>query len=138
MTTDQAKAFVVSQCQPDSGTGEPQTFLGGLRPYRELLPGAQFHELMAALRVLAPSLRDQSSIDRELISGLWALCHLTRTWALDDGSMLRANNLISAADLAKLEHWHAMLSYAVMTLLDSGDETEAFLEYERYRARGAG
>jgi hypothetical protein len=137
MTPDQAAAFVISQCEPDSGTGEPQTFLGGLRPYRGLLPRACFHGLMSALRTLAPRLARREPIEHQLVSALWTLCHLTRMWALVDGSMLRRNNLIDAADLATLEQWNDMFSYAVMTLLDSGDEKEAFFEYERYRAKGA-
>jgi hypothetical protein len=138
MTPDKAKAFIVSQCLPDSGSGIPKTFLGGLRPYRGLLPRACFDDLMSALRVLAPTLANRPQLDHELVSALWMLCHLTRMWALDEGSMLRRNNLIDSTDLATLGQWHDMFSYAVMTLLDSGDETEAFFEYERYRTGGAG
>jgi hypothetical protein len=137
MTPEQAKEFIVEQCMPDSGNGEPQTFLGGLRPYRGLLPRAAFHGLMSALRTLAPQLASPDAVDRELILALWSPCHLTRLWALTEDGMLRRNNLIGAADLETLERRHAMFSYAVMVLLESGNERGAFSEYDLYRAESS-
>jgi hypothetical protein len=94
--------------------------------------------LMTALRAVSPTLASGVPIDRRLVSALWTICHLTRKWAIVDGGMLRRNNLIDAEDLAQLEQWHDMLSYAVMVLPESGDPVEAFSEYDRYRNNEAG
>ncbi len=93
---------------------------------------------MGALRVLGPTLGTTALVDRELVSALWSLCELTRLWALDEDGMLREDALLSEEDLALLKRWHGMLCYAVMTLLEAGDDAEAFYEYERYRLKEAG
>ena len=138
ITPDEARAIILAQCEPDSGVGEPQTFLGAFRPYRRVLPHDQFHSLMSALRALSPRLASGVLIDRQLVAALWTICHLTRMWALVDGSMLRRNNLIDADELKTLERWHDMLSYAVMILLESGDAVEAFSEYDNHHDDEAG
>jgi hypothetical protein len=130
MNEAEARALLLKQVEPDNGTGAPQTFLGGLRPYRGKLPRKQFHDTMDALRVLAPSLGAGDAVDRTVISALWTLCDLTRRWALDEHGMLRRNSLISNEDLATLTTWHDMISYAVSTLLEGGDPGEAFHEYD--------
>ena len=137
MTITKAKSLILSQVEPDDGEGEPQTFLGGLRPYRGILPRQRFHDIMAALRVLGPTLGTTSLVDRELVSALWSLCELTRLWAIDEGSMLRRNDLLAEDDLALLRRWHDMICYVVMLLLESGDVYEAFHEYDRYRLEEA-
>lgn len=138
MTITKAKILILAQVEPDDGAGEPQTFLGGLRPYRGILPRQRFHDIMGALRVLGPTLGTTALVDRELISALWSLCELTRLWALEEDGMLRRNALLSEEDLALLKRWHGMLCYAVMILLDTGDDVEAFHEYDRYRMEEAG
>lgn len=137
MTPAEAKAVILAQIDPDDGTGEPQTFLGGLRPYRGRLPRRQFHNMMAALRVLGHSLGAGGTVDRELVSALWSLTELTRLWALEEDGMLRRNKLISDADLAVLRRWHGMLAYAVMILLESDNEQGAFHEYDLYTREAA-
>ncbi len=92
---------------------------------------------MGALRVLGPTLGSTALVDRELVSALWSLCELTRLWAIDEGSMLRRNDLLSEDDLALLRRWHDMICYAVMILLDAGDDAAAFHEYDRYRSEEA-
>lgn len=137
MTITKAKNLILAQVEPDNHAGEPQTFLGGLRPYRGILPRQRFHDIMGALRILGPSLGTTTLVDRELISALWMLCELTRLWALEEGSMLRRNALLSEEDLALLKRWHGIISYAVMILLDTGDVASAFHEYDRYRMEEA-
>ena len=132
MTPEEAKRVILANVMPDEGTGEPQSFLGALRPYRRMLPRRQFHDLMAAVRTLGRTWARDPQIDREVISALWSLTELTRLWALDEEGMLRRNHLITDPDLALLRRWNEMLSYAVMTLLEAENEQEAFFEYDRY------
>lgn len=138
MTHAEAKALILAQVDPDSGRGEPQTFLGGLRPYRGILPRRCFHDIMSALRVLGPGLSTKAVVDRDLVSALWCLCELTRLWALEEDGMLRRNQLLAAEDHELLKRWHGMFSYAVMMLLESPELSEAFRDYDEHCAEEAG
>jgi len=138
MSPAEAKAVILSQVEPDSGVGEPSSILGGLRPFRGLLPTRCFHETMTALRVLAPTLSSGGVVDRELLSALWTLCHLLQCWALHPDGMLQGNSLLTGSQVAPLEGWHNMLSYAVMILLETNDPNEAFNEYDNSDALDAG
>ena len=140
MTEDEARATLLQQVLPDDAVGkeEPTSLLGGLRPFRGVLPTQSFHQTMAALRVLAPSFTADRQVDRELVSALWSLCHLLPSWALHEDSMLRSNNLLSADQVSTLSEWHNLISYAVMILLEANDPSEAFHEYEAYLAENAG
>jgi hypothetical protein len=99
--------------------------------------GGSFRDIMGALRVLGPTLGETALVDRELVSALWNLCELTRLWALEEDGMLREDGLLSEEELALLKRWHGMLCYAVMLLLEGGDDAEAFQEYDRYRLEEA-
>jgi len=66
MTITKAKNLILAQVEPDNRAGEPQTFLGGLRPYRGILPRQRFHDIMGALRILGPTLGTTALVDREL------------------------------------------------------------------------
>lgn len=104
-----------------------QGFLGMLRPYRKLRE-ENFHSVMRCLRTLAPTL-ESASIDRETIYALWAICHLSRAWGVAPDGMLRSNNLISEADIARLEGWIEQISYATFCILD-GQISDAFHDYD--------
>lgn len=108
---------------PKMATG----FLGSLRPYRGLDEN-NFHEIMAALRVLAPRFATEK-LDREIIVELWGICHLARAWGVHPEGMLHRNNLIEETDWLRLEEWIDAISWAVFTLL-GGDEVAAFDGYE--------
>jgi hypothetical protein len=101
--------------------------LGSLRPFSGLRE-ANFHEVMQALRVLAPSMQGEN-VDRDVVSCLWGMCHLARAWGVHPNGMLRSNGLISASDADRLESWVWTISYAVMCILD-GSTDEAFAEYD--------
>src|SRR5262245_37045603 len=79
-------------------------FLGSLRPYRGHLVEESFHEVMAALRALAPTFH-QPTVDREVVGALWGICHLARSWGVHPDGMLRRNGLIQEQDIARLERW---------------------------------
>ena len=52
-------------------------FLAMLRPYRKLAED-NFHEVLQALRLLAPDLRNGATLDRQVMTALWAICHYAR------------------------------------------------------------
>src|SRR5262245_12291396 len=101
---------------PD-GRLDESGFLGMLRPYRGLRE-ENFHEVMAALAVLGPKWSTETTVDRELIASLWAMCLLARTWGVEPCGMLRRNHLISDADVQRLEEWINIISWAVFFLID--------------------
>lgn len=85
--------------------------------------------VMDALRGCFANLREER-LSRELVSELWGISRLGRSWALNPGGMLRRNNLIDAADQEKLWKFfedfdYAVLAryYAVLALLGDGDPT---------------
>ncbi len=125
VTRDEAReslAFHVS--------AEGDGFLGSLRPYRGLRE-SNFHEVMAALRCIAPDLQGDL-VDRSVLRDLWGICHMGRAWGVHPDGMLRRNQLITDADVARLEHWIECISYATFMLMEGpGDETEALSEYLR-------
>ena len=88
---------------------------------------------MVALQTVAP-LMEYAMVDRGLIGALWGICHFGRAWALEKGSMLESNNLISPADAALLGEWLSIVSYAVACLLDDTGVEEAFAFYRYYLA----
>jgi hypothetical protein len=119
MTSDEGAMRLVFHAQPNSGA-----FLDMLRPYRGLqMPVLQ--DVMRALRAAAPRL-SKDSLERELLSAVWALSYYCRLWALEPRGMLRRNNLIDEADLQKLARFIEGFDYAVMTLLEKGEISEAF------------
>lgn len=53
-------------------------------------------------------------------------------WAVEPEGMLRSNNLITDEQVALMEQWLSLFSYAVMTLIEGGGEEEAFWGYRQY------
>jgi hypothetical protein len=133
MTSTQAKELLLlhSFSHPDAAEHPKAAhgFLGSLRPYRGHLIDDNFHDVMQALRTLAPTLR-ATAIDREVVAALWGICHLARAWGTHPEGMLRRNGLIGDPDIEKLAHWVDMISYATFCLLDGTGEEEAFCEYD--------
>ncbi|MBF9221484.1 hypothetical protein [Hymenobacter ruricola] len=141
MTTAEAYDLLLAHAGASPDPDHPKFaggFLGMLRPYHALCEH-NFHEVMQALRTVAPQLQEPA-VDRELISALWGICHFGRAWALEKGSMLQRNDLITEADADRLDEWLSIISYAVTSLLDDSGAEEAFQSYDFYlaNARGSG
>lgn len=130
----EAKEFLLLHAFSDPRSPEhPKArsgFLGSLRPYEGHLIEQNFVEVMEALRGLAPEL-SRDTVDREIVSALWAICHLARAWGVEPDGMLRRNGLIGAADVETLAGWVDTISYAAMCLLAGAGEEEAFGDYDR-------
>src|SRR3954452_18791548 len=108
MTFDEAKTLLLLHSCGSEDIDHPTWrggCLGSLRPYGGSLNEGNFHAVMAALVGVAPHLRGEARVDREVVSALWSLCALARLWALEPGGMLRRNGLISDADQARLAEW---------------------------------
>jgi len=101
------------------------SFLDMLRPYGGLREDV-LNDVMNALRACASKLSEEQ-LPQGLMSALWSISHLGRSWALDPGSMLRRNQLISEPDQAKLARFLERFDYAVMMLLEGVPEEEAFV-----------
>lgn len=105
-------------------------FLGMLRPFSGELIEENYHEVIKAIQVLADELRDDKKIDKEVVSAIWGICHLTRSWAIDSEGVLRRNRLIKKEQIEKLEKWIESISYSVMMLMDGSDNKTAFDFYK--------
>ena len=84
MTATEAKQMLLVHSIGERDKRHPsyeRGFLASLRPYRGHLLEESFHEIMTALRVLAPSLQ-QPSVDREVVSALWSICYLAHSYGL--------------------------------------------------------
>ncbi|SCW65003.1 hypothetical protein SAMN04487970_102424 [Paenibacillus tianmuensis] len=138
MTEEEAKrllmlhSFSIDEAidHPKGQTG----FLMSLRPYRGLIE-ENFHEIMYALSILQKKLGPETPhLDRDLVTAVWGMCHLSRAWGVHSDGMLRSNDLIVEEDVCRLEEWIETISYAFLNLLE-GNGDEAFFEYlESYGA----
>jgi hypothetical protein len=86
---------------------------------------------MEVIKVLKGQL-DKGNIDRQIISNFCSICHLSRTWAIEQDGMLRRNGLISDKQIALLSNWTNCISYTLMMLLDGLPDEEAFESYRFY------
>lgn len=107
-------------------------FLGSLRPYRGRLNEAGFHEVMQALRVLAPQLGADDRVDRLVLRDILAIVHYGRAWGLDPDGMLRSNGLISPDDVDTLDRWVHCMQYTITQILDGAPADVAFEAYRAY------
>jgi hypothetical protein len=118
MTPDEGMKRLIFYCQPETGS-----FLDMLRPYRGVRVEV-LDDVMAALRASASKVSVEI-LSRDLVSTLWAISHLGRSWALEPGGMLRRNQLISEADQDTLSAFLERFDDTVMLLLGSGPVEEA-------------
>lgn len=129
MTEDEAKQLLISHAGPDRETG----FLRMLRPYGGLREES-FHEVMAALAALGPSLGRGSTVDRQVMEALWGICVLGWGWGVESDGMLQRNKLISGDDVLRLAEWIRIIAWAVFFLIE-GSPDAAFDEYKQYCAK---
>lgn len=133
MTKEEAKNILRYHSFTHEDINHPRMkrgFLGMLRPFLGELVEKNYHEVMGAIKVLADDLREEDKIDREIISTIWSICHLARSWAIQPGGMLRRNNLIKKEQVKKLEDWVEAISYTTMMILDGSDNQTAFEFYQ--------
>lgn len=107
-------------------------FLKSLRPCQGHRNEQNFHEIMEAIRVLAPSFQ-QPTVDQEVVCSIWTVCELARAWGIHPDGMLQRNHLIKTEDVKLLADWIGCISFATMILLDKGGLDVAFEEYNQLK-----
>ncbi|MEL7498309.1 MAG: hypothetical protein AAFN77_11920 [Planctomycetota bacterium] len=100
-------------------------FIGCLRPWTGLRD-ENYRELMRAIVSLHDSLGGMDSWPKDLILALFGITRMTHCWALDDSGMLRRNNLVTDAEIAKLRGWIQRIESVVEQLLIGNDPLETF------------
>ncbi len=132
MEPNEAKELLAFHSSRHSDVHNPKWehgFLGSLRPFRGELHEENFIEVMECLRALAEEL-SAAAINRELVSDIVAIIHLSRVWAAPDG-MLGSNCLLTEEQTKLLLAWADIIETCFVYLLDEMEE-EAFSEYEAY------
>ncbi len=127
MNLNEAERSIIQHSMPSEPNG--RSFLGDLRPFPGHLYESNFLELAEAVKILAPVYVKADNVNREVMSALWAICTLGRSWGLHPDGMLQRNHLISEMDTRTLEDWIERLSLLVFTMLDGAD-LDPMAEYE--------
>jgi hypothetical protein len=104
-------------------------FMGSLRPFKGRLNDDNFHDVMACLKSLSSYLRESNLLDKQIVSAVTNIIYFGRAWAVEEEGMLRSNQLISDADVEKMDVWLSCLSDAFSMLLEGCDEKAAFELY---------
>ena len=127
MNLYEAERSIIQHSMPTEAKG--RSFLGDLRRFPGHLYESSFLELLEALKTLAPEYAKADKVNREVMSALWAICTLGRSWGLHPDGMLQRNHLISEKDARTLEEWIDRLSLSLFTMLDGAD-LDAMTGYE--------
>jgi hypothetical protein len=106
-------------------------FLGCLRPYTGLREG-NFHLVMESLLSVGEQLHRMPELDREPVYAVCSNCHTARAWGLAPGGMLQRNQLITAADTARLERWVGTVEIVALRLLRGWPPHQAVYHYAEY------
>jgi hypothetical protein len=137
MPTEEALALIRTHAFRDDDVDQltsPESFLGSLRPFVGLRE-ANFHEVMSALRVLAPELGGDN-VNRALMSDLWNMCWQAQLIGLDVTGALQRNSVLSEDETGKLAYWLFQICFTISLLLEGEDVSTAFADYDgRYGHR---
>lgn len=104
-------------------------FLGSLRPFRGELHKENFYDVMECLKALKDEIA-APMIDKEIVSDLVAIVHLTQMWVSPFG-MLGSNNLLNEEQTKHLLAWCDIIEDCFLCLLEDAQE-EAFFSYKEY------
>jgi hypothetical protein len=138
MNEEQAKEELSFHSGRNSNTDDSRWekgFLGSLRPYQGIaLVESNFHAVMHCIKVLAPYLKRNEVIDKNIVSDISGILCLGKSWAVHEDGMLLSNNLITTEQAQTIDGWLDCISYAWAMVLDSQDEGMAFEPYnEQYK-----
>lgn len=103
-------------------------FVGRLRPFNGKLYEDNFHKIVNALHILSDEF-SHNNIRKDIISSIWAICHLTKTWAINSDGMLQSNSLITSKQTKQLENWIEHISHITFYLIDGCGNNVAFEDY---------
>jgi hypothetical protein len=127
---EEARQAIIRQGAHGAGPG----LIRMLRPYRGLHE-EYFHELVAAIRAVASSLRMDAHMDPELMGSLWSILVYVHAYALAPDSSLQHNHLISSQDLATLHDWVRTIGFLVSGLQAGGELRYVFESYDEQYPR---
>jgi len=104
----------------------PDSLLSTLRPYRGL-QRSHFLEVVYALLVLAPELREPALVDRAVVHALWDLCRTARDWTRGPREpMFHGRDFLSPDDQRFLDEWLGLIESASLRLLAGHSVLVAF------------
>ena len=132
MTPTQARALLRIHACEDQATTAENSFLRSLRPFSGSLKTQHFHEIIAAVRVLAADFGAQQP-SHETVSLLYSIIYCARAWGLSPQGMLQTNALLTPEQTATLAAWVEIMEETLYYLLQ-GCAEEAFTAYENYCA----
>lgn len=103
-------------------------FIGMLRPFNTKLSEDNFHKIVNALYVLSDEF-SHNNIRKDIISSIWVICHLTKTWAINSEGILQSNSLITTEQIKQIENWTEHISHITFCLIDGCKNNIAFEDY---------
>ena len=104
-------------------------FLGSLRAFQGKIYEENFKEIIECLKTLKMEIKKEN-IDKNIVSDIISIIHLTRVWVSEKG-MLGENNLLTNEQTKYLLTWVDIIESCFMYLLE-GTSEEAFLDYNDY------
>ena len=104
-------------------------FLGSLRPFQGKIYEENFKEIIECLKTLKIEIKKEN-IDKNIVSDIISIIHLTRIWVSEKG-ILGENNLLTNEQTKYLLTWVDIIESCFMYLLEGASE-EAFLDYNDY------
>lgn len=106
-------------------------FLGSLRPFQGKIYEENFKEIIECLKTLEIEIKKEN-IDKNIVSDIISIIHLTRVWVSEKG-ILGENNLLTNEQTKYLLTWVDIIESCFMSLLEGASE-EAFFDYDDYCA----
>lgn len=104
-------------------------FLGSLRAFQGKIYEENFKEIIECLKTLKMEIKKEN-IDKNIVSDIISIIHLTRVWVSEKG-MLGENNLLTNEQTKYLLTWVDIIESCFMYLLEGASE-EDFLDYNDY------
>ena len=104
-------------------------FLGSLRAFQGKIYEENFKEIIECLKTLKMEIKKEN-IDKNIVSDIISIIHLTRVWVSEKG-MLGENNLLTNEQTKYLLTWVDIIESCFMYLLEDASE-EAFFDYDDY------
>lgn len=126
MTQAEAKSTLLRHAE-GAPAETPATLLESLRPYRGIRV-EHFLEILQALVVIAPALRSDPTVDREVVHAIWELCRTARDWTRGPHEpMFHGREFIPASEKKALDEWVDAFESITLYLLRGEDESLAFM-----------
>ena len=104
-------------------------FLGSLRPFQGKIYKKNLKKIKECIKTLEIEIKKEN-IDKNIVSDIISIIHLTRVWVSEKG-ILGENNLLTNEQTKYLLTWVDIIESCFMSLLEGASE-EAFFDYDDY------